>query len=97
LYQLTKQEEWLCSQIVDCAYKVHTGLGPGLLEKIYEICFCHELKKRGVSYLRQATLPVQYDGIVFEEILRMDVFVEQCIVCELKAIDLVNPVWEAQI
>ena len=45
MYQLNKQEEWLCSQIVDCAYHVHMELGPGLLEKIYEICFCHELKK----------------------------------------------------
>ena len=72
-------------------------LGPGLLEKIYEACFCYELTKKGIVFERQIYLPVHYDGLVFDEGLRMDVFVEQLIVCELKAIDTVNPVWIAQI
>ena len=69
----------------------------GLLEKIYEACFCHELGKKRLDFERQVYLPVYYDGLVFDEGLRMDVFVEQLIVCELKAIDTVNPVWVAKI
>jgi len=97
MYKLTDREEWLCKVIVDCAFGVHKELGPGLLEKIYEVCFCHELFKKGISYERQVYLPVRYDGLTFDEGLRMDVFVDRFIICELKAIDTVNPVWEAQI
>ena len=49
MYQLTDREKRLCKEIVDCAYRVHSELGPGLLEKIYEACFCHELAKKGLS------------------------------------------------
>lgn len=83
--------------IVDSAYTVHINLGPGLLEKVYEVCFCHELKKRGLSYQRQVYIPIVYDNIEFKEGLRLDVIVEDCIICELKALENVNPVWEAQI
>ena len=84
-------------KIVDSAYTVHKSLGPGLLEKVYEICFCHELQKRGLKYQRQLDIPIVYDGITFKEGLRLDVLVENKIICELKALELVNPVWEAQI
>ena len=97
MYQLTKYEEWLCSQIVDCAYRVHKALGPGLLEKIYEVCFCHELAKKGINFRRQVDLPVFYDGLFFDEGLRMDVFVDDLIICELKAVEVVNSLWESQI
>jgi len=97
MYELTKREELLCRQIVDCAYREHKELGPGLLEKVYEICFCHELTKKGILFERQTLLPVHYDGLFFDEALKMDVFVEKCIICELKAVDTVNPVWVAQI
>ena len=97
MYKLTEREEWLCKEIVDCAFRVHKALGPGLLEKIYEVCFGHELSKKGIQYQRQVYLPVHYDGMIFDEGLRLDVFVEETIICELKAIDIVNPVWEAQI
>jgi len=83
--------------IVDSAYTVHTKLGPGLLEKIYEVCFCHELAKRGLNYKRQVDIPIVYDNLEFNEGLRLDVIVEDCVICELKAIEIVNPVWEAQI
>ena len=97
MYKLIEKEEWLCKEIVDCAFKVHKALGPGLLEKIYEVCFCHELKKKGINYLRQVYLPINYDGLLFDEGLRLDVLVDDLIICELKALDIVNPVWEAQI
>ena len=95
--KLTEREEILSKEIVDCAYKVHKGLGPGLLEKVYEACFCYELAKKGIYFQRQVYLPIFYDGMVFDEGLRLDVFVEEKVICELKAIDTVNPVWEAQI
>lgn len=84
-------------KIVDAAYSVHKNLGPGLLEKVYEICFCHELSKRGLQYVRQKDIPIFYDGLLFEEGLRLDVLVESKIICEIKAIDVINPVWEAQV
>jgi GxxExxY protein len=83
--------------IVDSAYTVHVNLGPGLLEKVYEVCFCHELAKRGLKYQRQVDIPIIYDNLKFDESLRLDVIVEDSIICELKALEIVNPVWEAQI
>lgn len=83
--------------IVDAGYTVHINLGPGLLEKVYGVCFCHELAKRGLHYQRQIDIPIVYDNLRFDEGLRLDVIVEDCIICELKALETVNPVWEAQI
>ena len=93
----TPQEEELARQIVDCAYAVHRGLGPGLLESIYETCFCHELQKRGVPYRRQLTVPLVYDGIVLSDCLRLDVLVKDLIICELKSVDSLDPIFMAQI
>ncbi|HBL75880.1 MAG: GxxExxY protein [Bacteroidetes bacterium GWF2_42_66] len=87
----------IARQVVDAAYTVHINLGPGLFEKVYEICFCHELGKRGLRYQRQVDIPILYDNLTFNEGLRLDVLVENCIICELKALETVNPVWEAQI
>jgi len=91
---LSEREEFIAKGI---AYTVHKALGPGLLERVYEACFCHELSKRELKYQRQVDIPITYDGVVFDEGLRMDVFVEGVIVCELKAVDEMNPVWNAQI
>ena len=94
---LSEREEALARKIVDSAYTVHKKLGPGLLERVYEVCFCHELSKQGLKYQRQVDIPIVYDGIVFDEGLRIDVLVEDLIICELKAVDEMNPVWEAQV
>ena len=94
---LSEKEESIAKKIVDSAYTVHKTLGPGLLEKVYEVCFCHELSKRGIEYQRQVDVPIVYDGITFDAGLRLDVLVEGLIICELKAVDEMNPVWEAQI
>ena len=95
--QLSEREEWLGKEIVDSTYKVHKELGPGLLEKIYEACLCYELEKRGISYRRQCELPFFYDGKKFNEGLIMDVLVDELVICELKAVEIVNLVWKAQI
>ncbi len=93
----SEREEEVATKIVDAAYAVHKALGPGLLEKVYEVCFCHELTKRGLSYQRQIDIPIEYDGLKFDEGLRLDVLVEGLIICEIKAVDKVNSVWEAQL
>ena len=94
---LPKQEEAIGKSIVNAAYKVHSELGPGLLEKVYEVCLAHELKKDGLIVARQVDIPIQYDGIVFDEGLRLDILVENKVIVEIKAVDLVNPVWQAQV
>jgi len=94
---ISKELDEIGRLVVDAAYAVHKNLGPGLLEKVYEICFCHELVKRGLFYRRQVDIPVVYDNLVFNEGLRVDVLVENEVICELKAIEIVNPVWEAQV
>jgi len=94
---LSEREEFIAERIVDAAYTVHKVLGLGLLERVYEVCFCHELSKRELKYQRQVDIPITYDGMIFDEGLRLDVFVEELIICELKAVDEMNPVWKAQI
>ena len=92
-----EREEFLAKEIVDCAYRVHKQLGPGLLEKVYEICFCHELAKKGIPFQRQIDIPIVYDGLKFDEGLRLDVLVDDLVICELKAKDELNSIWKAQI
>ncbi|WP_339815258.1 GxxExxY protein [uncultured Imperialibacter sp.] len=94
---LSQHEEEIGKAIINAAYNVHKALGPGLLEKVYEACMEHELKKAGYHVARQATIPVYYDGLVFDEGLRLDLLVEDLVIAELKAVDQLNPLWEAQI
>ena len=94
---LSEREEITAEKIVDAAFQVHKSLGPGLLERVYEVCFCHELSKRDLKYQRQVDLPIKYDGMIFDEGLRLDVLVEGLNICELKAVEQMNPVWKAQI
>ncbi len=96
-FSLSPDVEAIARKIVDAAYHVHKNLGPGLLEKVYEVCFCYELEKRGLHYRRQVTLPIQYEEMVFDEGLRLDVLVEEKIICELKAHKEILPIDEAQI
>jgi GxxExxY protein len=97
MYTLTEVEQFLCTEVVDCAFKVHSQLGPGLLEKIYEACFCHELSKKDIPFKRQMKLPIKYDGLEFDEGLKLDVLVDNIIICEFKAVETVNPLWQAQL
>lgn len=96
-HTLGEDLERIAKIIVDSAYKVHSALCPGLLEKVYEVCFCYELQKHGLNYQRQVDIPIVYDEIEFPEGLRLDVLVEGRVVCEIKALENVNPVWQAQI
>ena len=84
-------------QVVDAAFTVHSALGAGLLERVYETCLVHELAKRGVNTVRQVVLPIHYDGIRLDAGLRLDLLVEDCLVVELKAVEFLLPVHEAQL
>jgi GxxExxY protein len=91
------REEELAEGIVSSAYAVHKVLGPGLLESIYEACFCHELSKRGIPHRRQVIVPLVYDGVAFSEGLRLDILVDDLVICELKSVESSSPVFLAQI
>ena len=77
--------------------KVHSALGPGLLESTYEACLVHELKKQGLAVLSQVALPVEYDGMTIELGYRIDLLVEATVIVELKAVDKITPVHQAQL
>lgn len=94
---LSQKEEEIATAIVDAAYKVHSTLGPGLVESIYEVCFCHELKKHGLAFQRQMNVPITYDSLKLDAALRLDVLVENLVICELKAVEEVIPLFEAQL
>lgn len=94
---LSKETERIATLIIDASFQVHKTLGPGLLEKVYEVCLCHELKKRNLKFERQVNVPIKYDNLTFDEGYRIDILVEEQIIIELKACDKFNPVWEAQI
>jgi len=94
---IQQHREWLGKQVVDIAYHVHKALGPGLLEKVYEVCFCYELSKRNISFVTQRKVPIVYDGLQFEEALRLDILVDDLVIIEIKAQENYHPVWEAQL
>ena len=93
----TPDEERVASAIVDAAFTVHKTLGPGLLENVYEVCFCHELVDRGLSFARQVVVPIVYRDITFDDGLWLDVLVEDLVICELKAVETMHPVFTAQL
>jgi len=95
--KLLETEEEIGRAVVNAAYNVHKHLGPGLLERVYETCVAYELRKSGFGVLRQIEIPIQYDGITFDEGLRLDLLVENKVIVEIKAVELVNPVWDAQV
>ena len=83
--------------IVDCAFKVHKAMGPGLLESVYERCMFHEMTKRGLKVRCQVDLPIRYDDLYLESGLRLDMLVEEKIIVENKAVERIIPVFDAQI
>ena len=89
--------EQIAKIIVNSAFKVHKELGPGLLEKVYEACLVYEITKAGLEVKRQVEVPIIYDGVTLKEYLRLDIIVENSIIIEVKAVDIINPVWNAQI
>lgn len=87
----------ITGSIVDAAIKVHTALGPGLLESVYEKCLRHELLKRGLRVETQVWVPVVYDGLEIEGGYKIDLLVEDSVVVELKVVEQLLPIHRAQL
>lgn len=83
--------------VVDSAMKVHSALGPGLLESAYEACLLRELRKRGLRVECQVAIPVRYDGETLDVGYRADLLVEGCVLVELKSVETVLPIHQAQL
>src|SRR5215470_15419354 len=84
-------------QIVDAAMRIHTRLGPGLLESAYEACLVYDLRKRGLNVACQVPLPVVYDAVHIQVGYRVDMIVADLVIVELKAVDAVHPIHRAQL
>ncbi len=95
--ELTEDYNALSAKIIDCAYKVHSTLGPGLLESVYESCLLHELRKGGIRALSQVEVPIIYDGLPLQNSFKIDIFVEDKIILELKAVEKCLPLYRAQL
>lgn len=94
---LEVKNDLLSKQVVDAVFHVHKTLGPGLLESIYEECLVYTLNKRGLFFERQKQYPLKFEDMVIDTGLRLDLVVENEIILELKAVERVLPVHEAQI
>jgi GxxExxY protein len=87
----------IAKEVVDSAFKVHSTLGAGLLESVYEVCVAHELGKRGLKLKTQVAFPIIYDGVRLDAGLRIDLLVEDQLVVEIKSVEVMQPVFEAQL
>ena len=94
---IPRNVEEMATLAVDSAFSVHKELGPGLLESAYEACFAHELELRGVKYQRQLPVPLNYKGKLIEVGFRADIVIEQRLLIELKAVEGIIPVHQAQV
>ena len=90
-------ENEIARQILDAAFSVHSKLGPGLLESVYEIVLAYELKKKGLTAERQKPMPIMYDNIRFDEAFRSDVVVNGKVIAELKSVEALLPVHAKQL
>lgn len=91
-----RADKW-SGQVIGAAIEVHRLKGPGLLEGIYEKCLMRELELRGIPAVSQVAVPVEYKGLQFDELLRLDAIVDQCLIVEIKAVEKVLPVHKAQV
>lgn len=87
----------ISGKVVDAAFRVHSSLGRGLLESVYEACLVHALSQSGLKVERQVSLPIDFEGLQIESGLRLDLLVEDQVIVELKAVEQILPVHKAQI
>lgn len=90
-------ENQIATQIVDAAFKIHTALGPGLLESVYEAVITEELSKRGLQVIRQQAIPVVYETVHLDVGFRADLIVESRVIVEIKSVECINPVHKKQL
>ena len=91
------KENAIAKEVVDASYQIHSTIGPGLLESVYETILCHELEKRGLFVERQKAIRIKFDGLVFDEGFRADIIVENLLIIELKSIESIAPVHKKQL
>jgi GxxExxY protein len=84
-------------EIVDGAFRIHCGLGPGLLESVYEVLLTRELEKKGLAVARQAEIPLRYDGLQFSVAFRADLVVEDLVIVEIKSVEGIAPIHRRQL
>ncbi|HVW39572.1 MAG TPA: GxxExxY protein [Pirellulales bacterium] len=94
---MAREVDEITGIIVDAAYKIHVGLGPGLLESVYEVVLERELLGRGLQVERQKAVSFEFDGMQFDDVLRLDLFVESFVVVELKSVEQLAPVHSKQV
>jgi GxxExxY protein len=92
--QLTEE---VTKKVLNAAYKVHTALGPGLLESVYETCLAFELRSSGLMVESQISLPLDYGGMNIDSGFRLDLLVEKCVIVEIKAVENIIPLYQAQL
>lgn len=97
VFEISQETNRVSKEILDICFYIHTKLGPGLLESVYEDCLFHFLNKKGFQVQRQKVLPVQIDDLIIKTGLKLDILVENQIIVELKAVERLLPVHEAQI
>ncbi len=97
MHPLFHKADQLSGVVIGAAIEVHRDKGPGLIESIYERCFMHELKLRGIAAVNQKIVRIEYKGLVFDELLRCDVLVEDCLLVENKAVESVIPIHKAKL
>jgi GxxExxY protein len=90
-------ENEIAKQVVDAAFQIHKRLGPGLLETVYEVILAHELRKRGLNADRQVAIPIEYEGVKFEEGFRADLIVDDKVIVEVKTVQSLNPAHKKQL
>ena len=89
--------EEIASKTIGCALDVHTALGPGLLEKVYENCLIYELTENGFNVQSQVRLPIDYKKLHIKGAYRIDLLIENCLVIEIKTVEEINPIHQAQL
>ena len=91
------QENRIAQAVVECAYEIHSKLGPGLLESVYQRVLSYELRKRGFKVESEVSIPLIYDGHTIDEAFRADLIVDQLVIIELKSIEQVQPIHKKQL
>jgi GxxExxY protein len=94
---LMERANELSRQVIGAAIEVHRCLGPGLLESAYQTCLCRELSVRGIAFEKQVPVPISYKGVEIDAAYRIDILVEGLVVVELKAVECIEPIHEAQL
>lgn len=95
--KLPERIDFLSNRVIHHAIEVHKNLGPGLIESVYETCLSYELNKASLSVERQVRLPILYDGVTLEAALRLDIWIERSLIVEVKAVETILPLHQAQL